>query len=153
LVIGRNHDWTTLSGSEWIGVADGESHSPDGGYIYEVHFSMPSFTQASISLTMTCDNWGKASLNGNFLGRCVDEPPPVFSRLFTFSSSDPTIFLPSENVLEFRVGNTPIGPGLINPSGLLFGAQIDYVVPEPSALLSLAMGLIGMAIGTRTRPG
>ena len=38
LVIAKNHQWIALSGSQWVGVADGEANSPDGGYVYATSF-------------------------------------------------------------------------------------------------------------------
>jgi hypothetical protein len=144
LVISKNHDWATLPGSNWVGVADGESGSPDGGYYYQCPFQMPSiFTNASITLTMTCDNFGQVYLNGWLLGTVAQEPPSTFTRLFTFSSSDPAFFASGMNMLQFRVANAPIGPDLTNPSGLIFKADISYV-PEPANMLGMFTGLTGI---------
>lgn len=151
LIINKNHDWVTLAGSNWIGVADGECGSPDGGYYYQCPFQMPSiFTNVSITVTMTCDNFGQAYINGWLLGTVAQEPPSTFTKLFTFNSSDPAFFASGENMLQFRIANASIGPGLANPSGLIFKADISYA-PEPASILGVLTGLIGIVGLVRRR--
>lgn len=150
LVINRNHDWTNLAGSNWIGVADGELHSSAGGYSYIMHFNMSSTDQASILLSMSSDNWGQAYLNGNWLGMAVDNALPSHSQIFVMESSEQSFFREGDNVLEFEVGNSSLPAGYTNPSGLIFKAQVDYV-PEPASIATLAIGLAGIGFGWRRR--
>lgn len=149
LVIAPNHDWVTLPGSNWVGVADGESHSPNGGYIYKTYFELPTdYGFASINLTVTCDNFCDAYLNGCLLGTVAAQPPSTFTHLFYFDSSNQAMFVAGSNLLEFRVANGPMPDGVLNPSGLLYNAQITYV-PEPASIIALLCGFGGIALKRR----
>lgn len=148
LVIAPHHNWVTLLGSNWVGVADGESHSPNGGYIYQTSFELPDyFGQANISLTMTCDNYAEAYLNGYLIGS-VTTDLESFYHLFYFNNSNQSMFVAGDNILEFRVANALMPEGVCNPSGLLYDTQITYV-PEPAPIMALLCGLGGIALKRR----
>ena len=87
------------------------------------------------------DDGGYAYLNGNNLGEFFWNS----SEAYTFLSSDQSLFNTGTNLLTFAVSNAGGGP-----TGLSFEADVNYQtpsapVPEPTTLILLGSGLLGLA--------
>jgi len=149
-VISPHPAWVSAPvGSNWIGPSNGNTTDAVGDFIYTLTFNLSSFdvTTASISGEWAYDNLGILSLNG--IATAFSNPTQFFSlSSFTLNSG----FLAGLNTLEFIITNNP-GVG-INPSGLLVtnlsgDASLSATVPEPSTVLLLALGIVGVGLARK----
>jgi len=128
----------------------GDNDELGGWFVYEIHFSLPDrFVKPFIRVTSTADDWGTIYLNDNW---CLGFSH-VFDGFSQNETDDPSLFRIGDNKLSFCVNNYDFGKNITNPTGLDFYAEVTYEmapVPEPSSLLALGGGVVGL-IGIRRK--
>lgn len=135
------------AGSTWIGpnsTANTTSPDPVGIYHYSLQFDLTGFDVArlAISGSWMADNTAELFLNGNYTGFSKDGYGYKYLDEFTLNAG----FLPGLNSLEFRVLNEDIGP---NPTGLVVAGLTATLVPEPSSMAILLIGLSSLYLRKR----
>jgi hypothetical protein len=140
------------AGAAWIGVANGDTTSPDGDYAYSIMFDMTGLDLASamISAQVASDNRTQVLLNGNLVS--FDNGSAGYMQLADLLIEDG--FIGGMNTLEFVVTNEPYAG--TNPSGLLVAnivgsAMAQVHTPEPSTAALLFLGLAGLTVAGRRR--
>ncbi len=138
--------WITPTGNgvDWVAT---------GSWIYSIDFDLTGFdsSTAIIEGLWASDNNSSISLNGVSTGLTN----PGFASLLNFSL-DPSYLESGINTLTFSVNNTYNGRN--NPSGLIVdittataNAVTPAPVPEPSTILLLGSGLLGLGWYGRKR--
>lgn len=133
-------------GSSWIGiVSSGSNNVTEGDYTAQLSFDLTGYiaNTAVLSLDTASDN-GIEGIRLN--GTSFSEIEGGF-KLFTAQSDISTGFVEGLNVLEIDWRNTGA-----NPSGLrveVFGTAA--LIPEPSALVVLALACVGFLTIRRRR--
>ena len=138
------------AGAAWIGVANGDTTSPDGDYAYSIMFDMTGLDLASamISAQVASDNSTQVLLNGNLVS--FDNGSTGYMQLTDLLIEDG--FVMGMNTLSFVVTNEPYAG--INPSGLLVANIVGSAMaqtPEPSTAALLILGLAGLSVAGRRR--
>jgi len=145
LVVGRlDVSWCNPpAGSEWIGVTTNWA-CPRGGYQYDMSFDMPAaFSNASLSLSITSDNFFAFYLNGNLIGAKAELG--IFKSLYAYQSTDQSFWVPGANHIRIDAINRI--DDVDTPTGIAFLSQIEYSpVPEPSSILVLVCGMGGLGV-------
>lgn len=145
--------WAWLAapaGSAWIGpnsTTSTTSPDPVGIYHYNLQFDLTGFDapHVQISGSWMTDNTADLFLNGSYTGFSKDAFGYNHLDYFTLSSG----FLPGQNTLEFRVLNEDVGP---NPTGLAVAGLTAVLVPEPSTLVFVLLGLSSLFLRKTARP-
>jgi hypothetical protein len=142
--------WATPpAGTWWINPYAAEpGGQPDGNaaqglYIYETTFTLaPGWTNASLSGQWAADNSANMFLNSNLVSTTAGG-----GLLTPFAATTQSWFQTGTNTLTFEVTNNGCQAGCgFNPTGLL--VQISGTVgaaPEPSSLLLMGSGVLGLA--------
>lgn len=145
-----NPAWTpNTSSADWISPGEsGNSNWPVGNYDYQTTFSLSGLnaSTAKLSGSWTSDNNGCIYLNGVNTGQCVAFAD--FGALHAFSITSG--FVAGTNTLDFVISN---GGG---PSGVIAevsgtASPTGSPIPEPSSLVLLGTGLLGLASRLRKR--
>src|ERR1019366_4773205 len=114
------------------------------GFI-EVTFTLPTtFSAISMTGAARVDDWGFAFLNGNLISTQFGEYSDT-----ALGTNNASYFLPGLNTLVISDSNSGGGP-----SAVAFFADITYsagTTPEPSTLLTLSSGILGLAGLARRR--
>lgn len=139
--------WITYNNPDQSWPMDSNSGNLPGTYYYNTKFDLGNLNPetAVIKGAWASDNGSILKFNGVEISSLVSEG---FGRLTEFTITEG--FLPGENFLTFEVTNDYYGeePG-INPTGLLVNVYEATAVPEPSTVLLLAGGLIGVCFMRR----
>lgn len=117
--------WSTIPGTQWVGVAPDRSGATDTYFNYRTTFEMPQcFTNPSLTILIHCDNVATVSLNGTQFGAQTPDVDNVVAYFQdpaeSFSTSNASSFLPGTNVLSFTVHN------FADATGLDFKADICF---------------------------
>lgn len=127
--------------SKWIGFDETSSNADPIVYDFTTFVSLDGFVPetATVSGQWSTDNFGQDILvNGVSTGISNDGN---FGVLHPFEIPA-GFFGPGQNEITFRFENAPPG---INPAGLRVDAVVDaMLIPEPSAMLIMTLGLAGI---------
>jgi hypothetical protein len=150
-------------GAVWIGTNSTAGTGTGDTALYAISFNVPSaVSSASLNLYYAVDNnlgFSNAGIyiNGTALPGSTGLPPGCLNSLCAFNQENKytdasigSLLVSGTNWLYFDAVN------LGGPAGLIFSANIDTVpssaVPEPSSLLLLGTGLLGLlALAARGR--
>ena len=138
-----NGAWTANTATaDWISPgASGNLGWPAGDYDYRTTFDLTGLdpSTAQLSGKWTSDNNGCLFLNGTSTGSCTS-----FTNFGSFISFSITSgFQAGINTLDFKISNGSGPTGVIGEvSGTASSAST--VVPEPSSLLLMGSGLLGL---------
>jgi hypothetical protein len=134
------------TGSNWIGVTNGNVTDPIGDYVYQLTFDLTGVSPATFSISgaWATDNNASILLNGVDTG--IAKGIIGFTSLSSFSIGSG--FISGINTLEFKVTN--ISGGGLNPTGLLV-TSLTGSVPAPAVVFLLTTGLIGIGAATKIR--
>jgi hypothetical protein len=123
---------------------DPNGHNTDGnsGFV-ETTFNLPAvFYGVSLSGRANVDDWGYVFLNGHLISGDIKSTSSLL-----FGTINAAYFLPGVNTLVISDSNWYGGP-----SGVAFYANINYsLAPEPTSMLMLATGLLGLAGAIRRK--
>ena len=132
--------------SKWIGFDAPSSNADPIVYDFATTVSMDGFLPetATVAGTWSTDNVGQDILvNGVSTGISNDGN---FGALHDFSIPA-GFFQAGDNDIVFRFENAPPG---VNPAGLRVEAIVEaVVVPEPTSILMLGVGLVSIAVSRR----
>ncbi len=145
--------------SAWIGpvadVSTGAAFISPGTYTYATHFDLTGLDPATASLSgiVAADNGVDIYLNGSLVTAFQYPDGMAFTddRFPTQAFVINSVFLPGDNLLEFRVvndanaGNSPTGLRV----ALSGTADPLATVPEPMSLAVFAAGVCGLAVVRR----
>jgi hypothetical protein len=149
--------------STWVGFAPtagpvGTSNPPLGFYTFTTTFTALSTSPYSGTLNVMADDSAQVYLNGMLLvsfgtlggdGHCADGAPDCLSTDTLPLSGLSLLSGVDANTLTFVVRQAGFGPvgGTGDPTGVDFTSTLSTVspVPEPSSLLLLGSGLIGLS--------
>jgi hypothetical protein len=134
--------------SKWIGFDTESSNADPIVFDFTTFVSLDGFIPetATVSGQWSTDNLGQDILvNGASTGISNDGN---FGALHDFEISA-GLFVAGQNEITFRFENAPPG---INPAGLRVDAIVNATVPEPTALLMMALGLVGIVTYRRRIP-
>jgi len=127
-------------GCTWVSTTTSTQDIP-GWYYYHTSFSLPSgFTNPSLTISWSGDDCAYLTLNATDLGY------RDFWAVRTVTLNDPSAFATGVNALDFAVANKDTG-WPTSATGLCYYATVTYTsapVPEPSSILALAGGLLGL---------
>ena len=114
--ITANPNWVAApTGSNWIGVTNGNVTDPVGIYVYRSTFDLTGVSLATFSISGAWATDNNASIFLNGLDTGITKGNTGFTSLSSFSIGSG--FLSGINTLEFKVNN--ISGGGLNPTGLL----------------------------------
>jgi hypothetical protein len=138
--------------SRWITPPDPSGNGDPTFFYFETTFDLTGLDPATAAITglWSSDNVGHdVLLNGVATGNPQLGSFPLLST-FEISAALGDAFNPGLNTLTFVVENLPPG---INPMGLRVEGIVAHanVVPEPSAILMLAVGGLGLLVAGRRR--
>jgi hypothetical protein len=128
--------------SQWISnistAQNFDVNIPNGDWVYRTTFTLPSnFLLAQMTGEATADDQiTDLTINGVSTG--FSAPNGGFSNLYPFSITSG--FVAGQNVLEFKVRNN-----FLVATGLLVRNLVGtFVVPEPSSMTLMGMGILGL---------
>lgn len=138
---------------QWIGptndISKMTSLKATGQYVYETKFNLDRFeaNTAEINGLWAVDDTSDGILLNDVPIGFARNGVTEFSSLQSFSITSG--FLPGINSLKFIVNNLPVTDA-VNPTGLLVimtgSATPLAIVPEPSSMISIMVGLIVLAV-------
>ena len=134
--------------SKWIGFDTESSNADPIVFDFTTFVSLDGFIPetATVSGQWSTDNFGQDILvNGVSTGISNEGN---FGALHDFEIPA-GLFVAGQNEITFRFENAPPG---INPAGLRVDAVVNATVPEPTALLMMALGLVGIVTYRRRIP-
>jgi hypothetical protein len=117
--------WSTIPGTQWVGVAPDRSGAQETYFNYRTTFELPQcFTAPSLTILIHCDNVATVSLNGNQFGAQTPDVDNVVAYFQdpadSFTTSNAAFFVPGTNTLSFTVHN------FFDSTGLDFKADICF---------------------------
>lgn len=141
--------WISYNNPDQSWPMDGTSGNLPGTYYYLTSFDLTGLDPATalIKGSWSADNGSELYFNGNYVNTTGTTG---YTGLTDFTINNG--FLPDLNFLTFVVTNDPWGdPPYTNPTGLLVNIYTATAepVPEPSTILLLSGGLIGVCVARR----